>query len=78
MMIVLILFLSVNGEQNKKEDEDIYGLITNTNILCIRDLLTNIAKAAKDIRKITNEIEQKIFQQDPTKLRLMKTIKHKE
>ncbi|CAF4030612.1 unnamed protein product [Rotaria sordida] len=76
MMIVLILFLSVNGEQNKKEDEDIYGLITN--ILCIKVLLTNIAKAAKDIRKITNEIEQKIFQQDPTKLRLMKTIEHKE
>ncbi|CAF0745544.1 unnamed protein product [Rotaria sordida] len=76
MIIVLILLLSVNGEQNKKEDEDIYGLIIN--ILCIKDLLTNIAKAAKDIRKITNEVEQKIFQQDPIKLRLMKTIKHKE
>ncbi|CAF4002673.1 unnamed protein product [Rotaria sordida] len=76
MIIVLILLLSVNGEQNKKEDEDIYGLIIN--ILCIKDLLTNIAKAAKDIRKITNEVEQKIFQQDPTKLRLMKTIEHKE
>ncbi|CAF1403238.1 unnamed protein product [Rotaria sp. Silwood1] len=69
------MLLSVNGEQNKKTDENICGIITH--ILCIKDLLTNITTAAKDIRKTAIELEQKIFQQDQTKLRLLTNIQDK-
>ncbi|CAF3045840.1 unnamed protein product [Rotaria sp. Silwood2] len=72
LIVVLVSLLSVNGEQNKTKDEDMCGVITN--ILCVKDLLADIAKAAKDIRKTANEIEQKVFKKDLNKLHLITTI----
>ncbi|CAF4981194.1 unnamed protein product, partial [Rotaria magnacalcarata] len=66
---MVIDVMSANAEQNKKKDEHICSSIVN--VLCVTDILTDIAKAAKKVQQLATDIDNKIFQYDPTKLSLL-------
>jgi hypothetical protein len=54
-LLTSILLLSVYGEQGKTKHEDTCGPIVE--VLCVKESLNNIVKAAKEIRVIADEIE---------------------
>ncbi len=57
-IVVMKLLSSVNGQEQTRTEDDMCGGIPDT--LCVKDMLSNIAKAAKNIHKMANEIEDKI------------------
>ncbi len=56
--VVSVLLLSVNGYHQWKNSEDLCGSIVD--ILCVRDVLSNIAAAATKIHEMANTVEHKI------------------
>jgi hypothetical protein len=52
------LLSSVNGQEQTRTQDDMCGAIVDT--ICVKDKLFDIAKAAKNIHKMANEIEDKI------------------
>ncbi|CAF4004820.1 unnamed protein product [Adineta steineri] len=47
-----------------------------TEILCVKDVLTEIRNASKDIHELANKIERIIYERDPNKVSLENYINH--
>jgi hypothetical protein len=52
------LVSSVNGQEQTRTEDDMCAAMVET--LCVKDMLSDIAKAAKDVHKMANEIERTI------------------
>jgi hypothetical protein len=56
--IISILFLSTFGQKQIDQDDNLCPKLTS--ILCVKDVLSDILNAAKEINDIAQEIEQYI------------------
>lgn len=62
VLVVVIVLVSVNGEQDKKSDQEMCGTILN--VLCVKTTLEEIAAATNAVQKLAIEMKHKIVKYD--------------
>jgi hypothetical protein len=56
--VVFVLILSVNGQQLRNNDVDMCGDVVD--VLCVKDVLSEVAEAAIKIQEMASKMEHKI------------------